>query len=357
MFDIKENLKKLPDSPGVYIHKDSFGEIIYVGKAISLRKRVRQYFQSGSKHDPKVRSMVSQIAEFEYINTATEMEAFILECNLIKKHRPKYNILLRDDKTYPYIKVTLNEEWPRVVKTRIIKEDGGKYFGPYSDVNAVNHMVELLNNVYLLKKCKKQFFRAGDGACLNYHIGTCEGICIGRADKADYMKRVSLVLDFLKGKNNEFEEYLKEKMNRAAGEMNYEEAAKYRDRIAAIKSLKSTQRVVLSRRADIDMVLSVGNGDIVSFFVRDGKLMGRETYPLKMEGFHDKENEVREFIRLHYSTLTDGPAEILVAKDVPDVKILEEYLSDIWHKKVRIYAPSRGEKKSLMSLAKRMLKF
>ena len=179
MFDIEENLKKLPDTPGVYIHRDKLGQVIYVGKAISLKNRVRQYFRLTKTADPKVRALAANIEEFEYITCATEMEALILECNLIKKYMPKYNVLLRDDKTYPYIKVTTNETYPRVVKTRLVENDGGKYFGPYSDVGAVNEIVDMVNDLYTLKRCASRSFPKGARPCLNYHIDKCRGICTG----------------------------------------------------------------------------------------------------------------------------------------------------------------------------------
>lgn len=190
MFDIQENLKTLPDLPGVYMHKDKLGQVIYVGKAISLKNRVRQYFQSSRYMDPKVRSMVSQIEEFEYITTGSEMEALILECNLIKKYTPKYNVLLRDDKTYPYIKITWDEDYPRVIKTRLVKRDGGRYYGPYSDAGAVNQIVDLLNNVYALKKCSARVFPKGFRPCLNYHIDQCDGICQANVSKEEYRAKV-----------------------------------------------------------------------------------------------------------------------------------------------------------------------
>ena len=191
MFDIKENLKRLPDKPGVYMHKDALGHVIYVGKAVSLKNRVRQYFQSQTNMAPKVRSMVAHIEEFEYITTDSEMEALILECNLIKKYMPKYNVLLRDDKTYPYIKVTMREEYPRIVKTRRIVDDGAKYFGPYSDVGAVNEIIDMLNEIYVLKRCSSKTFPAGFRPCLNYHIGQCRGICAGHVSKAEYRDAIS----------------------------------------------------------------------------------------------------------------------------------------------------------------------
>ena len=196
MFDIKENLKKLPDCPGVYMHKDKLGQVIYVGKAISLRNRVRQYFQASANHSPKVKAMVSHIAEFEYITCQTEMEALILECNLIKKYAPKYNVLLRDDKTYPYIKVTVSEKFPRVLKTRLITKDGSRYFGPYSDAGAVNDIIELLNNIYVLKRCAARSFPEGYRPCLNYHINRCRGICTGEVSEQEYREHIQEVILF-----------------------------------------------------------------------------------------------------------------------------------------------------------------
>ena len=199
MFDIQENLKKLPDSPGVYMHKDKLGNVIYVGKAVSLKNRVRQYFQSSRHMDPKVRSMVENIAEFEYITAGSEMEALILECNLIKKYRPKYNVLLRDDKTYPYIKIT-SEEFPRVIKTRIVKKDGGRYYGPYSDVGAVNRIVDLLNSSFSLKRCSAVNFPEGFRPCLNYHINQCRGVCSGKVSREEYAAGIEGAKEFLNGK-------------------------------------------------------------------------------------------------------------------------------------------------------------
>ena len=239
MFDIKENLKKLPDSPGVYIHKDNRGRVIYVGKAISLKNRVRQYFRSPKHMDPKVRAMVSKIAEFEYITTKTEMEALILECNLIKKYMPKYNVLLRDDKTYPYIKMTLNDDYPRLEKTRIVKKDGSRYFGPYANASAVNQMVDLLNGIYGLKRCVTDFKldEKTYKPCLNYHIHQCQGICRGDVSTEEYIKSVRGVMDFLSGRKKPLVKYLRDKMKKASSELAYEEAAMYRDCISAAEAV------------------------------------------------------------------------------------------------------------------------
>ncbi len=239
MFDIKENLKKLPDTPGVYIHKDNKGRVIYVGKAVSLRNRVRQYFHSPKTMDPKVRAMVSKIAEFEYITTKTEMEALILECNLIKKYMPKYNILLRDDKTYPYIKMTLGDDYPRLEKTRLVRKDGSRYFGPYANASAVNQMVDLLNGIYGLKRCSTDFKldEKTYKPCLNYHIRQCQGICRGDVSKEEYMKSVRGVMDFLSGRKKPLIRYLRNKMLKASSEMAFEEAAMYRDCISAAEAV------------------------------------------------------------------------------------------------------------------------
>lgn len=351
MFDIKENLKKLPDSPGVYIHKDKLGQVIYVGKAISLRNRVRQYFQSSRNMDPKVRSMASQISEFEYINCATEMEAFILECNLIKRYRPKYNILLRDDKTYPYIKVTVSEEWPRLVKTREVKKGSDKYFGPYSDVGSVNMMVDLLNDVYRLKRCSRLTFPKSHRPCLNMHIGSCDGICTGQADHDAYMERIALVLEYLKGRGTDIERYLEDNMKKASDAMDYERAARFRDHLMAARSLHEKQRVVLTGSKDVDVVVGVGKERIAVFFVRDGKLQGRESYRLGSDGNDDRAELVMEFIRQHYGGMTDGPGEILLESEIPDAEMAEEYLGRLWSRKVSIHVPKRGEKKAVLDLA------
>ncbi|MCI8347860.1 MAG: excinuclease ABC subunit UvrC [Firmicutes bacterium] len=355
MFDIKENLKKLPDTPGVYMHKDKLGQVIYVGKAISLRNRVRQYFQSSANHSPKVRSMVSNIAEFEYITCQTEMEALILECNLIKKYEPKYNVLLRDDKTYPYIKVTMQEDFPRVVKTRIVKKDGSKYFGPYSDAGAVNDTIELLNKVFKLKRCAALKFPEGQRPCLNYHIEDCRGICTGNVEKEEYKACIESVLEFLSGKQKKILDSLQESMLEAAENLNFEEAARLRDCISGIKSLKETQRVTMTGGKDLDVVIPIGRGEntsIVLFPVRDGKLSGRETFAMETQGEDDYESLVGEFIKQYYSQWLVIPPEIILSKPLKESKLIEEYLKNLeTGRKVQIIVPSRGPKKALLELA------
>ncbi len=356
MFDIQENLKKLPDSPGVYMHKDRLGQVIYVGKAISLKNRVRQYFQSSRYMDPKVRSMVSQIEEFEYITTGSEMEALILECNLIKKHNPKYNVLLRDDKTYPYIKITADETYPRVIKTRIVKKDGGKYFGPYSDAGAVNQIVDLLNQVYALKKCSARVFPKGFRACLNYHIHQCDGICQGSVSPEEYKKKVELAADFLKGKTKGMLDDLHQQMMEASERLDFERAAELRDYIAAAKALSEKQRVTMQDDKDVDLIL-VARGakqrHVVVFFLREGKLIGRENYDIQSSDEDTNEEIITAFIKQHYSDSANIPKEMILDKPLEEESLLQEYLSQLAGHQVKFLNPKKGEKRAILELAKK----
>ena len=339
------------------MHKDRLGQVIYVGKAISLKNRVRQYFQSSANQHPKVRAMVSNIAEFEYITCQTEMEALILECNLIKKYAPKYNVLLRDDKTYPYIKVTMDEEFPRVLKTRIIKKDGSKYFGPFSDAGAVNNVIEILNNIYSLKRCNAVKFPEGHRACLNYHIEECRGICMGNVSREEYMEAIDSVIEFLSGKQKKVIDYLTDVMNKAAENLDFESAAKYRDYISAVKVLKETQRVTMTSDQDLDIIIPVGSGEntsVVLFPVREGKLSGRETFAMRAEGEDDYDNLVGQFIKQYYSQWETIPPELILSRPLREANLLEEYLQKMHDgRKVKIYVPQRGPKKALLDLVKK----
>lgn len=356
MFDIQENLKTLPDSPGVYMHKDKLGQVIYVGKAISLKNRVRQYFQSSRHMDPKVRSMVSQIEEFEYITCGSEMEALILECNLIKKYTPKYNVLLRDDKTYPYIKITGDEDYPRIIKTRIVKRDGGRYFGPYSDTGAVNQIVDLLNNVYALKKCSARVFPKGFRPCLNYHINQCDGICRGDVSKEAYRERIDLAADFLKGRTKGILDYLEGLMMQASEALDFERAAEYRDYIIAAKSLSEKQRVTMQDTKDVDLLL-VARGakqrHVVVFFVREGKLSGRESYAIRSSEEDSNSDIIAAFIKQYYTQGLNVPKEIILENEPDDAKLLSDFLSDMAGHHVKFTAPKKGEKRALLELAKK----
>ncbi len=356
MFDIQENLKKLPDKPGVYLHKDKLGQVIYVGKAVSLKNRVRQYFQSSRNMDPKVRAMVSHIEEFEYITTNTEMEALILENNLIKKYMPQYNVLLRDDKTYPYIKVTTNEPYPRILKTRKIYHDGCKYFGPYTDVTAVNQLIDLLNGIFALKRCSAQKFPEGFKPCLNYHIHQCRGICAGLVPKEEYQEAIDQVIELLNGKNKKVLEYLNQKMAEEAEAMNYEKAAEYRDYIAAVNAISEKQRVVLLSAGDMDVILGAkGESDahVILFFVREGRLSGRESYHLQAMEEDNLAEVVSAFIKQYYSDGAMIPKEILVESEPEDAELTEDWLSQMRGSLVKITVPQKGDKKALLDMAKR----
>ncbi len=359
MFDIKENLKKLPDRPGVYIHKDGLGEVIYVGKAVSLKNRVRQYFQSDKGKDAKVRAMVKNISEFEYIVTDTEMEALILECNLIKKYRPKYNVLLRDDKSYPYIKLTTNEKWPRVIKTRQVKNDGAKYFGPYTDVNAVNSIVDFLNGFLKLKGCSRMKFTEGSRPCLNYHIGKCHGLCsLSEEDEKsildEYKKSIDMAVAFLAGRSKELIDILTADMKTAAADFEFEEAAALRDKINALQALGHKQSVVKLEAGDIDVLLSIKSKNqvyVVLFFVRDGKLTGRESFKMQTEFQNEDDAFVEEFINQYYVSEEMIPTEILVKEEINERELIEGRLATIKGKKVSVQVPKRGHKRALLELA------
>lgn len=356
MFDIKENLKELPDKPGVYMHKDKLGQVIYVGKASSLKNRVRQYFQSSKNKDAKVKAMVSHIEEFEYITTSTEMEALILECTLIKKYMPKYNVLLRDDKTYPYIKITMEEDFPRLTKTRKIEKDGAKYFGPYTDVTAVNQIIELLNSILTLKKCSNKTFGEGFRPCLNFHINQCKGVCIGSVSKEEYRKSINEAIGFLNGKSKPLTDYLKGRMEEAADNLNYEGAAEYRDYINAINNLNQEQNVVILGAKDMDAVTilkGVKDYYAILFFVRDGKLSGRDTYTLQTNEGDNPSDMTRAFIEQYYTETTQIPNEILIQHEIEDKQLVEEFLTTISGRKIKITIPMRGEKKAMLELVKK----
>lgn len=353
MFDIQENLRILPEKPGVYLYKDRFGEVIYVGKAISLKNRVRQYFQSPENLTPKVRALVKDIDEFEYIITGTEMEALILENNLIKKYMPRYNVLLRDDKTYPYIKVTLDEEFPRVIKTRRVVRDGGKYYGPYTDVGAVNLIIDFINKVYPLKKCSARSFPEGFSHCLNYHINMCRGVCDGQTTPEEYGEMIREVLDFLQGSSREMEKRLKAKMEEASENLDFEKAAEYRDDILAIRMLREKQKIVTSSSNEVDVIVSaeVDEGtNIMLFYVRDGKMTGRESYRIGPTVEQSREEKIAAFMKQYYCDGSLIPKEILVESVGEEFPAIEDWLSEMKGSRVKIYVPRRGDKKALLQM-------
>ena len=356
MFDIEKNLKRLPDRPGVYLHRDQLGHVIYVGKAVNLKNRVTQYFRSQANMPAKVRAMVANIEEFEYITTDSEMEALILECNLIKKYRPKYNVLLRDDKTYPYIKVTLGDEYPRILKTRRVVSDNAEYFGPYSDVGAVKEIIDLLNHVYLLKRCSATSFPEGFRPCLNYHIEQCRGICTGSVSREEYAASVRDVLSFLKGDNRKMLDMLTAQMQECSRNLNFEKAAEYRDQIRAVKAIGEKQKVVLGSENDMDIILcaSVKTGThVVIFYVRTGKLSGRDSFHMDSSGEEAREDVIEAFIKQYYTPDMMIPREIAVECEPGDRPILEKWLTEMRGAHVRVFVPQRGDKKKLFDMTKR----
>ena len=365
MFDIAEELKKLPKTPGVYMHKDSLGEVIYVGKAVNLRSRVSSYFRTASQADPKVRALVSNIAEFEYISCATEMEALLLECNLIKKYMPRYNILLKDDKSYPYIEVTTNEEFPRVISTRKLNRDGGRFFGPYSDGGAVRRILGMIDEMYTFKKCRQQEFKKGVRPCLNYFIGKCPGVCVGEADKAEYDEKISEVIDILSGRDAAVMARLKSEMETASEEMRYEDAARYRDYMKSLRTLGETQRATMIKDRDADVLIPVASqktGVVARYKVEGGKMSGREiTYIRSDSSGSSKKEMLSSFIKQYYPELTVLPREIILPVHIEDEELLEELLNsvnaenaeaktDVMHK-TRLIVPERGEKRAVLKMA------
>ena len=376
MFDISEELKKLPKTPGVYMHKDSLGEVIYVGKAINLRNRVSSYFRKTSQADPKVRAMVSNIAEFEYISCATEMEALLLECNLIKKYMPRYNILLKDDKSYPFIEVTTNEEFPRVISTRRLRRDGNRYFGPYTDAGAVRRILGMIDEMYQFKKCRQQEFRKGVRPCLNYFIGKCPGVCTGEADKSAYRENIDEVMEILSGRDSAVTAKLKAEMEKASEELRYEDAARFRDYIRSLKALGETQRATMIKERDADVLIPVitnKTGVVARYKVEGGRMSGREITYIRSDhagpAMPDSEKEkktlgaemVTSFIKQYYPELSILPREIILPMHIVDEALLEEFLdninaanaegrTDVMHK-TRFIVPERGEKRAVLKMA------
>ena len=360
MFDIQDQLKKLPAEPGVYLMKDEHDKIIYVGKAISLKNRVRQYFQSSKNHSSKVKSMVKNIKSFEYIITDSELEALILECNLIKKYRPKYNVLLRDDKTYPYIKVTINEDYPRVLKVRKVLRDKAKYFGPYTNVEAVNDTLEVIRNIYPIRTCNVDIDRAIKNnmrPCLNLHIKRCVGPCTGNVSKEEYNKMIEEIILFLSGKEEKLIEILKEKMNKCSMEFNFEEAAIYRDKILNLQEMMQKQKIDVSTDDVNQDIIAMAYNDeeacVQSFFIRHGKIVGREHFILEGTKDSTKESILGSFVKQFYMNAEYIPKEIIIESEIEDQVVMEEWLSNIKGQKVSIRVPQKGDKKSLISMVKK----
>lgn len=360
MFDFQYQLKILPDKPGVYLMKNSLGEIIYVGKAKVLKNRVRQYFQNSKNHSEKVKAMVKHISEFEYIVTDSEMEALILECNLIKKYRPRYNILLKDDKHYPFIKVTTNEDFPRIFITRTLAKDGAKYFGPYTDVSAVYETMELIKNIFPIRNCKRLIKEDGEKTrpCLNYHIGLCKAPCGGYISKSDYDKIVADVVDLLSGRDKNVIEKLKGQMDAAAENLEFEKAAGLRDKLLAVQKIREKQKIITGNFEDEDFINIYSDEKdscIQVFFLRAGKITGREHFIVENTGDSEKGEITANFIKEFYGGTAYIPKTIYVP-ETDDRELLEQWLGMKRGSKVIIKIPQKGEKKETLNLVEKNAK-
>ena len=353
MFNIEEELKKLPAKPGVYIMHDKDDKIIYVGKAISLKNRVRQYFRKTNK-TKRIENMVSLVDHFEYIVTDNEAEALILECNLIKKNMPKFNVLLKDDKTYPYIKINVKSDYPDIYITRKILNDGAKYFGPYADVGAAKEMIDFIKSKFKIRQCKQ--FKYKDRACLNYHINKCFAPCMGYISKQEYMKQIDEIIDLLEGKTDKMIKKLSEELKQASDNMQYEKAAYLRDKIIAIEKIMQKQKVSNISENNID-VIGLSRNEIKIcieiFFIRKSKMQGREHFFI--ENMSDETNEkiLSEFIKQYYLNKTILPNKIMVRENIEDKDIIEELLTKQAERKVEIKLPQKGEKLKLVEMAER----
>ena len=354
VFDFEYQLKMLPAKPGVYLMKDSSAEIIYVGKAKILKHRVRQYFQNTKSHSEKVKAMVQNISEFEYIVTDSEIEALILECNLIKKYRPRYNILLMDDKHYPFIKITVNEELPRVFVSRMLNKDGAKYFGPFTDVSAVYETIELIKKIFPIRSCKRNVKESMERTrpCLNYHIGLCKAPCAALISKEEYMKIVNDVIDLLLGRDNKIIKEFQKKMEEASDNLEFERAAVFRDKIAAVKKITEKQKIITGKFENEDYVDIFSDEKDTSaqvFFLRDGKITGREHFVIENTAGTEPKEIISNFIKQFYGGTAFIP-KVINVREIEEVELLEQWLSMKRGSKVSINIPIRGDKKDTLNL-------
>lgn len=356
MFDFEYHIKNLPDKPGVYLMKNSLGEVIYVGKAKVLKNRVKSYFQKSKNHSEKVKVMVKNIAEFEYIVTDSEMEALILECNLIKKYSPKYNILLKDDKFYPFIKITVNDDYPRVFVTRRFAKDGGKYFGPYTNGSAVYETLDLIYKIFPLRNCKLVIKENGEKVrpCLNYHIKKCLGPCGGHISKEEYGKMINDIIDILSGKETYITKMLKSDMEKAAEELEFEKAASLRDKILSINAIAEKQKIFKTMEGDEDFInIEQDEKDscIQVFFSRDGKVIGREHFIFENTANEGIGEIIEDFIGSFYGGTAKIPKTIYVPQ-IDNFDLMEEYLTIKRGSKVWIKVPQKGQKKEMLEMVK-----
>ncbi len=356
MFDIQEELKKLPQKPGVYIMHDAKDAIIYIGKAISLRNRVRQYFRPSHNEGLKKEQMVKQIVRFEYIITDSELEALILECNLIKEHRPKYNTMLRDDKSYPYIRVTLGEEFPRVLFSHQMKKDKSRYFGPYTSAGAVKDTIELVRKLYCLKTCNRVLPRdiGKERPCLNYHIHQCTAPCQGNISREEYRAQIDQVIEFLNGNYKPVIKELEEKMQLASEEMNFEKAIEYRELLKAVKQIAQKQKITSSDSEDKDIIAMASDGEdavVQVFFIRDGKLIGRDHFHVTVGSEDTRPQTLSTFLKQFYAGTPFIPRELMLQEEIEEAEVIAEWLAQKRGQKVYIRVPKKGTKEKLVELA------
>ncbi len=358
MFNIEDELKKLPSQPGVYLMHDAKDEIIYVGKAISLKNRVRQYFQSSRNKSAKIEQMVSRIARFEYIVTDSEMEALVLECNLIKEHQPRYNTMLKDDKAYPYIKVTVGEDFPRVMLARTMKKDKNRYFGPYTSAGAVKDTIDLIHKLYKIRTCSRNLPRdtGKERPCLNYHIKQCNAPCQGYISKEEYGENIRQVLEFLNGRYDGVLKNLEEKMQAASDAMDFEKAIEYRDLLSSVKQVAQKQKITSSNMEDRD-IIAMARDDMDAvvqvFFVRDGKLIGRDHFRMSVAAAETKGQILSSFVKQFYAGTPFLPKELWVQHELEDTELISQWLSARKGQKVRITVPKKGDKERLVELAEK----
>lgn len=358
MFNIEDELKKLPSQPGVYLMHDAKDEIIYVGKAVSLKNRVRQYFQSSRNKSAKIEQMVSRIARFEYIVTDSEMEALVLECNLIKEHQPRYNTMLKDDKAYPYIKVTVGEDFPRVMLARTMKKDKNRYFGPYTSAGAVKDTIDLIHKLYKIRTCSRNLPRdtGKERPCLNYHIKQCDAPCQGYISKEEYGENIRQVLEFLNGRYDGVLKNLEEKMKAASDAMDFEKAIEYRDLLSSVKKVAQKQKITSSNMEDRD-IIAMARDDMDAvvqvFFVREGKLIGRDHFRMSVATAETRGQILSSFVKQFYAGTPFLPKELWVQYELEDMELIGQWLSARKGQKVRITVPKKGDKERLVELAEK----
>lgn len=357
-FNIQEELKKLPGKPGVYLMHDEKDAIIYVGKAISLKNRVRQYFQSSRNKGAKIEQMVTHISRFEYIVTDSELEALVLECNLIKEHRPKYNTMLMDDKTYPFIKVTVNEPFPRVMMARRMKKDKAKYFGPYTSAGAVKDTIELIRKLYHIRSCNRSLPKdiGKERPCLNYHIHQCYAPCQGYISREEYRKSIDEVVRFLNGNYDPILKELEEKMLDASENLEFEKAIEYRELLASVQKIAQKQKITDTAGDDRDIIAMASEGEdavVQVFFIRGGRLIGRDHFYLKIAENDTKSEILSSFIKQFYAGTPYITAELMLPEEIEDQEIIEEWLTTRREHKVRLRIPKKGTKEKLVELAQK----